>query len=91
MRRHERPEQERRGIVEAFGSSNQTLLEYCHSTGISIHQYYKWRREIYGTSRKMYSSRKSSFVELTSSAAEVSEDKWVLEIEVSGVSIRVRR
>lgn len=91
MRRQERPEQERRGIVEAFGSSNQTLIEYCHSAGISIHQYYKWRREFYGTSRKRYSPRKSSFVELTSSAPEVSKDKWALEIEISGVSIRVRR
>lgn len=90
MRRHERSEQERRGIVEDFVNSEEPLVDYCSSRGISIHQYYKWRREVYGPSYKKRACAKGSFIEFTSSAPEVSRD-WALEVEVSGVTIRVRR
>ena len=83
---------ERKRIIVGFDRSSSTLSDYCASQDITVHQYYRWRRELFGAKYKKRESG-ASFLELSSQSAPSNPDQRLLqfEIEISGILIRVRK
>lgn len=92
MRKSQVSEEDRKHIVEGFEGGSTTLSDYCSSQEISVDQYYKWRREFFGSKYKRR-SKSAGFIALTSSATPVVQDSSPLhlEIEIAGIVIRVKK
>ena len=92
MRRSQVSAAERERIVKGFEGSESSLSDYCTAHNVTIDQYYKWRRTLFGPTYKRRKKR-GGFIELGTQAVAVNraDVPLHLEIEIAGIVIRVRK
>lgn len=92
MRKSQVNSVDRERIVKGYEGSGSTLSDYCVAQDISLDQYYKWRRDLFGPKYKK-GEKSTRFVELGCPSISTNQDQSPLhlEIEIAGITIRVRK